>query len=43
MFGYKASQTEASSVPSLKDEIGLAPSINNASEQIDRAESPAAI
>jgi len=43
MFGYRASHTDASSVPSLNDEIGFAPSINKASEQIDNAESPAAI
>jgi hypothetical protein len=33
----------ASSVPSVKDDIGLAPSINNASEQIDKDVSPEAI
>jgi hypothetical protein len=33
----------ASSVPSVNDDIGLAPSINNASEQIDNEVSPDAI
>jgi hypothetical protein len=43
MFGYSRSQILAASVPSEKDEIGFAPSINKASEQIRIEVSPAAI
>jgi hypothetical protein len=43
MSGYRRSQTELSSVPSLKDEIAFAPSKISASEQIETPVSPAAI
>jgi hypothetical protein len=43
MSGYSLSHTLDSSVPSLKDEIALAPIKSKASEQIDTPVSPAAI
>jgi hypothetical protein len=43
MSGYRRSDIDASSLPSLNEDIGFAPNITQASEHIDNAVSPDAI